>query len=160
MGSGWDEPTSGERDGNWRKNSTPPTQRQSKIAMLNGLMLLYPDNRLTPDEWKIRLKAYVEELEMFPPGLLEQAVRLGRKAWKFFPSIPEILEQISAVQSQSAGTGGMGFLGWDRYKAWLQATGRPTSRPYSPEQQAHWLEKIPRDEMIRLGTPEMGSRRD
>lgn len=153
MDHGPDEPNSGEPRSNSRRTSQPRTQRELKITALTGLMLLYPDNRLSPEEWKVRLRAYLEDLERYPAAMVEQAIRAGRRHWKFFPSIPEILEQTHAVQNGAAGTGGMGMLGWDRYKAWLQSTGRLSSRPYSPAQLAYWLSQIPDREMARLGTP-------
>ena len=153
MDDGQDEPTSGEPRSNWPRNSKPRTQRESKIAVLTGLMLLYPDNRLSPEEWKIRLRAYLEEIERFPAVMVEQAIRVGRRQWKFFPSVPEVLEAISEVNAPR-GTGGMGSLRWPQYQAWLQSTGRPTpSNVLSDSQMRQLLATISDREMARLGTP-------
>lgn len=58
-------------------------------------------------------------------------------------------------QSQTIGSGGMGLLRWEQYRAWLQHTRRlsPNLRPYPQDQLRQILDSIPDADMVRLGTP-------
>lgn len=150
-----DEPTYG---GPPPSSSRKPSTREALITMLTGLMLLYPDQRLSPEEWKIRLRAYLEDLSPYPVPRVEQAIRAGRRTWKFFPSIPELLDEIGRVQQGVIGSGTMSGRDWPQYRAWLQFTNRlsPNLQPYPPKKLAELLATISDSEMSRLGTPRHG----
>ena len=144
-----------EDDGAYSRSPRPSKPRgpETVSSLLTELRLRFKDGRIGQEEWDGQLRAYLQDLAEQPPQIVMQAIRAGRKHWEWFPKVPEILAEVQRIQSGHQGTGGMGFLGWPRYKAWLQWTGRPSPRPYTAAQMNRLLDKIPDDEMVRLGTP-------
>lgn len=68
--------------------------RTEKLALLTQLAALVPKRTGTTGETKLFLLAYLEELVDFTPAELEAAIKRGRKVWKFFPRIPDLLEEL------------------------------------------------------------------
>lgn len=140
-----------------RPRSRPSASQAMPILadLLTDLAALYP---VKPEDWAARLKAYREDLMAYTVSLVDQAIRAGRKHWRYFPSIPEILEQIKLIENAGKELqGGMGFLGWDLYRAWIQAVGKlsPNLTPLPHAEMVARLKRIPQWDMVRMGTPNM-----
>lgn len=86
-----------ERPESLLPNSTP--EGKKKLALLTYLTTFLP-NRQSDVETKISFGAYIEDLSDYTPDEVAAGIRRGRKRWKYFPTIAELLKELGTAKSK------------------------------------------------------------